>query len=320
MRDPVLDFMEYLAVERNASGNTRLGYLRDLRQFEAFLKDSGRVRAGRAADGEDPGGAEGRVDLTAVEEPDVTAFVYRIHGGCKKVTVARKLSSVRSFYRFLVRKGRLERNPAELIPTPKVESYLPPVLTVEEAVALIDAPARTKRADGKGGDTAVRDLAILEVMYSSGVRVSELTGLDFKDVDISAGTIRVLGKGGKERIAYLGDYAKESLGAYIRGRGTQDGPVFAGGRGKRLSPRNVQRLIKRYVAISGINKTPTPHALRHTFATHLLDAGVDLRSIQEMLGHSKLSTTQRYTRVSTSSLMQAYDMAHPRARLKGGKG
>lgn len=302
--------MEYLSVERNASVNTRLGYLRDLRQFEGFLCPDGAPVA------EDGGRA-----LLSVTEADVTAFVYWLHGGCKKVTAARKLSSVRSFYRFLVRKGRIPGNPAELIPSPKVDRCLPPVLSVEEAECLVQAPAALARLAGVDHGKVMaplRDLAILEVLYSSGVRVSELTGLDLGDVDLSEGTMKVLGKGGKERIAYLGGYAKDSLGAYLALRGGAQGPLFTGHRGARLTPRSVQRLVKRCVAASGINKTPTPHALRHTFATHLLDAGVDLRSIQEMLGHSKLSTTQRYTRVSTASLMQAYDKAHPRAHIKGG--
>lgn len=300
--------MEYLSVERNASINTRLGYLSDLRQFEGFLSPDGVPIA------ENDG-----LDLLSVTEADVTAFVYWLHGGCKKVTAARKLSSVRSFYRFLVRKGRLKGNPAELIPAPKVEKCLPPVLSVEEAECLVQAPANLSHPAGSESikiKASLRDLAILEMLYSSGARVSELTGLDLDDVDLSDGTIKVLGKGGKERIAYLGGHARASLGAYLKLRGEVHGPLFVGHRGGRLTPRSVQRLVKRCVAVSGINKTPTPHALRHTFATHLLDAGVDLRSIQEMLGHSKLSTTQRYTRVSTASLMQAYDKAHPRAHLK----
>ncbi len=298
MPGPVDDFIRYLEVERNASPNTRLSYLRDLREFEAFLRET-----------------NGAVfDVKAVKESDVTAFVYRLFKGHKKVTIARKLSSIRSFFRFLARKGVIEANPAELVPTPKVEKYLPPVLTVEEAASLIEGP---KKAEAS---TALRDLAMLEVLYSSGIRVSELTGLKTGDVDLEAGTIKVLGKGGKERIAYLGDFAKDSLRKYIDKGRLKAGPgsaLFAGkGGGGRIAERTVQRLVKGYAASSGINKAPTPHALRHSFATHLLDAGVDLRSIQEMLGHSKLSTTQRYTRVSMKSMTEAYDKAHPRAKLK----
>ncbi|MBI5493298.1 MAG: tyrosine recombinase XerC [Deltaproteobacteria bacterium] len=248
-----------------------------------------------------------------MKEPDITAFVYRLFRSNKKVSIARKLSSIRSFFRFLSRKGLVEANPAELVPTPKVEKYLPPVLTAEEAVSLVEGPIKTD------SPTALRDLAILEVLYSSGIRVSELTGVALKDADLEAGTIKVLGKGNKERIAYLGDYAKDSLKRYIdkeRSAAETDAPLFAGkGGGGRVSVRTVQRLVGKYVVTSGIDKTPTPHALRHSFATHLLDAGVDLRSIQEMLGHSKLSTTQRYTRVSMKSMMEAYDKAHPRSKM-----
>ncbi|MBI5642538.1 MAG: tyrosine-type recombinase/integrase [Deltaproteobacteria bacterium] len=295
------DFITYLAVERNCSPNTRLGYLRDLKQFHDFLKNKPQYS-----------GVSGEVNTDSVDGAAVTGFVYSLYNGCKKVSVARKISSIRSFFKFLIRKGVVRVNPAEFVPIPKVEKYLPPVLTAEEAESLIEAPKKAQKAAA-----LLRDISILETLYSSGVRVSELTGLDIKDLDLDAGTIRVLGKGGKERIAYLGQFAKSSLKAYIdKERAATEGPLFRG-KGGRITPRTVQRLVKKYVLSSGINKTPTPHALRHTFATHLLDAGVDLRSIQEMLGHSKLSTTQRYTRVGISTLMEAYDKAHPKARSKG---
>lgn len=290
----VEDFLTYLLVERNASENTRDNYYRDLVQFYVFLKEKL--------------GAE--PDVHGIMEADISAFAYSIHAGCKKITAARKISAIRSFFRFLVKKRVICKNPAELISTPKVEKTLPPVLSVEEAQSLVEAPKK------QGSAAALRDLAILEVLYSSGIRVSELTGLDLKDVDLDAGTIKVLGKGGKERLAYLGDYAKQSMKAYMdcfRKQASYTCPVFTG-RGGRITARTVQRLVKKYVLTSGINKAPTPHALRHTFATHLLNAGVDLRSIQEMLGHSKLSTTQRYTRVGIASLMEAYDKAHPKAK------
>lgn len=296
MRGLIAEFMTYLEVERNASVNTRLGYSRDLDHFCRFLASS--------RDGVVPG-------ADAVVEADISAFAGALHMRCKKITAARKLSAIRSFFRFLVRKRLLVKNPAEFVPMPKIEKTLPPVLTVEEVVSLVEAPGRSEAF------SALRDLAILEVFYSAGVRVSELTGLRMKDVDLDGATIRVLGKGGKERIAYLGSYALDSLRAYInRDRQTagRDEPLFTGRGEGVVSQRSVQRLVKKYVLDSGIDKTPTPHALRHTFATHLLDAGVDLRSIQEMLGHSKLSTTQRYTRVSVASLMDSYDKAHPRAR------
>ena len=300
------DFCTYLRVERNASVNTRLGYRRDLGQFHRFLTGSGHL-------------LEGAADIESVDEEAVRAFVYSLHEGCKKVTVARKLSSIRSFFRFLIKKRYVSVNPAASLPTPRAESFLPSVLTVEEATALIEAP---KKAGAKSPKTAKRDLAILEVLYSSGIRVSELTGLDLKDIDLPAHSVKVHGKGGKERIAFLGSLAADSLKAYLAERGMAgevgvQGPLFLGARGSRITDRVVQRLVKKYVLSSGILKTPTPHSLRHSFATHLLDAGVDLRSIQEMLGHAKLSTTQRYTRVSAESMMEAYDRAHPKAKING---
>ena len=275
-------FISYLAVERNASPHTRQAYRRDLGQFHAFLVEDGRY-------GLSP-------DATEIDEAAVTSYVYWLYQGRRKVSIARKLASIRSFFRYLIRKGMADRNPAEGVPTPKIEKYLPVVMSVEEAGSLVEAPALNEKK------RSARDLAVLEVLYSSGIRVSELTGLDLKDVDLSAGTIKVLGKGGKERIAYLGRRAKASLEAYLNERG--------------ITPRSVQRLVKECAVLSGITKDPTPHALRHSFATHLLDAGVDLRAIQEMLGHAKLSTTQRYTKVSLSSMMEAYDKAHPRANMK----
>ncbi len=287
------DFISYLAVERNASPHTRDAYLRDLGQFHSFLVEDGRY-------GQHP-------DALRIDEAAVTAYVYWLYQGRRKVSIARKLASVRSFFRYLIRKGLIDRNPAEGVPTPKIEKYLPVVMSVEEAGSLVEAPAHNEKK------RSLRDLAVLEVLYSSGIRVSELTGLDIKDMDLKAGTIRVLGKGGKERIAYLGARAKASLEAYLKERGSAEGPLFIG-RGSRITQRSVQRLVKECAQLSGISKDPTPHALRHSFATHLLDAGVDLRAIQEMLGHAKLSTTQRYTKVSLSSMMEAYDKAHPRAK------
>ncbi|MBI5969542.1 MAG: tyrosine-type recombinase/integrase [Deltaproteobacteria bacterium] len=323
----IKDFLVYLDVERNASLNTRLGYERDLGQFVLFLK------SGSTADPEE------------VREEDVTAFIYKLHGVVKKSSIARKLSSIRSFFSFLVKKEALAKNPAGLVPAPKADKFLPSVLTAEEAEALVTAPGKPGKGDkggknppaparspiklvpacskrGTPGDklkpgTVLRDLAVLETLYSSGIRVSELIGLDMKDVDLTEGTFKALGKGGKERICFLGRYAAGSLGAYMkseRAGAAGHAPLFTG-RGKgRMTQRTVQRVVKRHVEKSGINKTPTPHSLRHSFATHLLDAGVDLRAIQEMLGHSKLSTTQRYTKVGIAAIMAAYDNAHPRAK------
>ncbi len=299
MRNPVDEFDRYLAVERNASVHTRKGYARDLRQFEVFLEGYG-LSLER--------------DIQRIDEGIITAFVHHLYRRCRKVSVARKLSTLRSFFRFLLRRGVVGYNPAEVIPTPRFEKTLPDVLTVEETDSLIEMPADT----GLPVEVRLRDRAILELLYSSGIRVSELVGLKIGDLNLEEGTIRVMGKGGKERIAFVGGMARKALKAYIeggrRGECRGDSPLFTGRGGGRLSQRTVQRIIKRYTILSGIDKDPTPHSLRHSFATHLLDSGMDLRTIQELLGHRSISTTQRYTRVGIDSLLEAYDRAHPRAK------
>jgi integrase/recombinase XerC len=318
MKTLVKEFDTYLATEKNASVHTRKAYLRDLAQFESFLKGSGGHGASRTAL------RDGAVDVTAIDPGSVTAFTASLFMDCRKVSIARKLSTLRSFFRFLVRKGIIETNPAELITSPKIEKYLPTVLTVEEAKGLVEAPMDSTGRRGKGRSviTVLRDWAVLELLYSSGIRVSELVGLRLIDLDLEAGTIRVMGKGGKERVALVGSHAQEALKLYLSeqregaggaGGAEQDAPLFTGRGGGPLSQRTVQRIVENYTKKSGIDKRPTPHTLRHSFATHLLDAGVDLRVIQEMLGHANLSTTQRYTKVSIQRLMEVYDKTHPRA-------
>jgi integrase/recombinase XerC len=256
-----------------------------------------------------------------VTSGDVRAFVQSLYHQCGKVSIARKLSSIRSFFRFLVKKGELASNPAGIVPSPRTGSFLPSALTAEETAALIDSVP----AERLGGFMSLRDLAILEVLYSSGIRVGELTGLRYRDLDMSGGVIRVLGKGGKTRLAFLGRQALAALSAFLearkggKGRLDPDSSLFVALQGseKGISPRTVQRIVRKYALSSGINKTPTPHTLRHSFATHLLDAGIDLRSIQDLLGHSKLSTTQRYTSVGLEGIMKVYDRAHPRAKGHG---
>ncbi len=295
------EFLRYLALERNASTHTIDSYRRDLFQFRDFLMS-----------GSGAGGRES-LDIETVGGDSISAFARTLYSSSKRSSIARKLSAIRSFFRFLAKKGILEHNPAALVSSPKVEKVLPPVLTVDEAADLVDGPLKAPPK----GPKRVRDLAVLEVLYSSGIRVSELVGLDVRDVDLESGRMRVLGKGKRERIAYLGTRAVEALRRYLDCRKdiTPQGnsPLFAGRGGGRLSQRTVQRIVRTYARASGIDKDPTPHTLRHSFATHLLDSGADLRSIQEMLGHKNLSTTQRYTRVSVERLMEAYDSAHPRA-------
>jgi integrase/recombinase XerC len=327
MQARIDDFLQYLEVERNVSVHTRAAYRRDLAQFRLFLLES--------RDGDGPVSKDD-ISVDSIGLDAVRSYLYALYGKNKKVTVARKLSAIRSFFRFLVKRGVVRTNPAELVPTPKAGSYLPTVLSVEEVGELLDVPKALVQKykagkpecknskDSKNSLSALRDLAILELLYSSGIRVSELTGLDHKDLDITEGTVRVFGKGGKERVAFLGELAIESLRHYLNkkaaaqfaGSAGANSPLFINAKGARIGERAVQRAVKKYAAQSRIAKAPTPHTLRHSFATHLLDEGVDLRTIQEMLGHAKLSTTQRYARVSIDTLMEAYDKAHPKARLK----
>src|SRR3989338_1785885 len=295
-------FDTYLSVEKNASKYTRENYLRDVTQLEFFLKDRGFCLNNN-----------GDVDADKIGENEIKLFLGHLYKSHKKASIARKLASIKAFFRFLMKKGFLAKNPAELLSSPKIEKYLPTVLTVDEAAALVETI--------KGQKLQKRDKAILEVLYSAGIRVSELAGLNMKDVDIVSGIIKVIGKGNKERVAILGEKAREALKAYLeegsRVKGQEGEPVFLGTRGERITPRAVQRLVRDSADISGISKHPTPHSLRHTFATHLLDAGVDLRAIQEMLGHASLSTTQKYTKVSVQRLLEVYDKAHPRAKKRG---
>ncbi|MDD4457401.1 MAG: tyrosine recombinase XerC, partial [Syntrophotalea acetylenica] len=238
-------------------------------------------------------------------------YLARLHKRNCRTTIGRKLSAIRSFFRYLVRQGALQVNPAETVATPRRERYLPKVLTVDEMFALIQAAASDE-------PLTVRDRAILELFYSSGLRVGELAALDVGHVDLAEGLVRVRGKGDKERIVPVGRMARQALDRYLVARGAprQDHPLFLNYRGERLSARSIERNLKKWLLHAGILKDASPHALRHSFATHLLDGGADLRAIQELLGHASLSTTQKYTQVSLDRLMDVYDRAHPRSRGK----
>ena len=288
--DPLAAYAAHLHAERHASPHTIRGYLSDLRQFLAF--------AG-------PGGPRG------VRPETIRHWLRALNGAAERTSIARKLAAVRGFFHFLVDTERLRADPTAGIATPKTRRTLPAHLTLDEIDCLLVAP----RVDTLLGR---RDRAILEVLYSSGLRVSELTGLDWEHVDADAGLLRVLGKGRKERVVPIGRPALRALAAYRHGcaeagQATGRGPVFRNARAGRLTARSVARLMERHVMVSGTAAKATPHALRHTFATHLLGAGADLRAIQELLGHASLSTTQRYTHVDLRRLMEAYDQAHPRA-------
>ena len=288
-------FLRYLAAEKNASAHTLRSYRSDLEQFEAFLTTQ-------------------QVTLPEITQRHVRAFLVHLHGrGLDPASVSRKLSAARSWLRFLVRRGVLERNPARDVRGPRLPRKQAAFLDVDEAKALVES--RTGRSVGARPDTrSARSSAILELLYASGLRVSELTGLDLEHVDDAARTVRVLGKGRKERIVPFNDHTARALAAWLGERGRQAGPLFTGPRGGRINPREVYGLVRAAARAAGITRTIGPHTLRHTFATHLLNAGADLRAVQELLGHSRLSTTQRYTHLGADHLLKVYDRAHPRAR------
>ena len=293
---PVSAFLQYLAGERGASAHTLRGYAADLAEFRRFL------RASRV------GGWE-EVDARVLR-----GYLAWLHGrGLAKSSIARKLAAVRSCFRFLTRRGALPANPARHVRTPRLGRRLPSFLPKDESKDLLDTTFEDT-------DAGRRDRALLELLYACGLRVAECCGLDLEDVDRRHGTVRVLGKGNRERMVPVGDEALAALDRYLEGRVASPGgrkgaagPLFRNPRGQRLTTRSVHRIVGRRARAAGIARRVTPHTLRHTFATHLLGEGADLRLIQELLGHRRLSTTQRYTHVSPEHLMKVYDAAHPRA-------
>jgi integrase/recombinase XerC len=304
MMVPLLaEFERMLVVEENASAHTVRNYISDLRQLRDFLL------AQRLA--LDDSGSE--VMPERVDHLALRAFLTALLRRNRKSSVGRKLSATKGFFRFLLRRSLITRDPTAGIATPKKEQQLPVHLTVDDMFRLLDAPPKDTPA-GR------RDRAILEVIYSCGVRVSELIGLDWEDIDAGLELVRVRGKGGKERLVPIGQKALVALTSYREHiaelcprRLHDERAVFLNQRGARLTTRSVARLIDHYVLASGIATKASPHALRHSFATHLLSAGADLRAIQELLGHASLSTTQKYTHVNLDQLMSVYDKAHPRA-------
>jgi integrase/recombinase XerC len=292
-------FERHLSVERNVSPHTLLAYRRDLAGFLAFLRTDLKWEESGAA-------LVQRIDQIALRR-----YLAALYKRCRRTTIGRKLSAIRTFCGFLVREGVLAVNPGELVGTPRAEKYLPKTLTVDEAYTLLEQDPGSELLD-------LRDWAMLETLYSCGLRVSELTGLNVASLDLAQALVRVVGKGRKERIVPVGRKALQALAQYLDARGpvTDDSPLFVNYRGGRLTPRSVQRQLKTKLLQAGILKEATPHALRHSFATHLLDGGADLRAIQELLGHASLSTTQKYTQVSIEHLTLVYDKAHPRSRKK----
>ena len=305
----ILQFMNHLKVERRASQHTMRAYLSDLEQFCDFLLNG--PAALQRPDGED----RPRATLDTLRRADKNAIrSYLAHvqtlGGTPR-TSARKLASLRAAYRYFVRTGRLEENPAMAVHAPKLPRELPEVLSIPEVTALLEAP----ETDTPLG---LRDRAILETLYSSGIRASELMGLKLDDLDLDRGTMRVFGKRRKERIAQLGSYAVKALCAYLAVRNDMNTgasqTLFVNFRGGPLTTRSLQRIVEKYArqTIPG-RREISPHTLRHTFATHLLDGGADLRVVQELLGHESLSSTQIYTHVSMDRLKEVYRGAHPHA-------
>jgi integrase/recombinase XerC len=295
MTDPIEQFLRYQAVERGASPHTLRGYRSDLDQFRCFLSERKVQRIEH-------------VDARLLRR--YLAWLYE--AGLSRASIARKLAAVRSCLGFLTRRGRLDKNPAREVATPRLPKKLVSFLLVDETQELLDRPPARSVARR-------RDQAILELLYATGARVAELCGLDVPDLDRSRGTVRVRGKGGKERIVPVGDAALRAVDAYLALRGEDDGPLFRNFHGGRLTVRSVHRIVRASARAAGLTRRVSPHTLRHTFATHMLDAGADLRLIQDLLGHSSLSTTQRYTHVSADHLMRVYDASHPRALPAGGR-
>lgn len=303
MDNQIEGFINYLAVERNASPHTVRNYRSDLCQFRDFLR--------RKQNGLAP-------SVTAISDLDIRDFLaFLIEHDREKSSAARKLASLRSFFKFLCREGTLQESPAAAVSTPKRPKKLPRIMTEEEINRFLDQVAREAE---KGDPAVVRDRAILELLYASGLRVSELTGLDLRSVSMGEGVVLVRGKGNKERIVPFGSKARNALVNYLpvrqmilqQGR-RAEAALFLNAKGRRLTVRSVHRIVKKYILMLGPNIRVSPHSLRHAFASHLLGEGADLRSIQEMLGHASLSTTQRYTQVSIRQLIEVYDKTHPKA-------
>ncbi|CAN5698957.1 tyrosine recombinase XerC [soil metagenome] len=306
MEQRLAQFFDHLRYERNVSEHTLRNYRSDLSQFLDYLSPADRRTGKRNAP-----------VLHEIDHITIREWLSTLHSAQKKkASVARKLAALRTFFQFLVREGVIELNPAKLVSTPRLEKKLPKHLSIEEAITFIETPD-TKTDLGK------RDRAMLELMYATGVRVSELTKMNLSDIDFKDKLIRVTGKRRKERIIPFGDPAREALKSYLGVRErflnnaavSQREPevVFLNYQGTRITTRSVGRMVGKYIRICAGMHDISPHALRHSFATHLLDSGADLRDIQELLGHARLSSTQIYTHVSMEKLIKVYDKAHPKA-------
>jgi integrase/recombinase XerC len=299
MQSAVRAFLNFMKVERNSSALTLKSYADDLGHLAEFFQEQ-----------------QGSVpEPSEVNVSQLRGYVAYLHEcGYASATVARRLACLRSFFRYCNREGICDTNPAKPLRTPRAGRKLPHFLTTEEVGRLLTAPPATQH-DG------LRDRAILETMYSGGLRVAELVGLSLTDLDRSSGILRVLGKGRKERIAPVGSFALKALDYWLqvrrpdpRASEADQNALFLNRFGRRLTTRSIGRMLEKHIATTGLSTQTSPHTLRHSFATHLLDGGADLRSVQELLGHKSLTTTQIYTHVSTRRLKEAYEAAHPHAR------
>jgi integrase/recombinase XerC len=294
MRKEIDDFLAYLKYEKNSSAHTISSYRGDLAQLAGYLEEK-------------------KVTLRGIDNIVLRGFLARLHQkNRKKTTIGRKLAAVRSFFQFCLKKRWLDDNPAKIVATPKQEKNVPSFLSEEEMAAFLDLPLSSRPLDA-------RDRAILELLYATGIRVSELIGINLEEISFEERLIRVRGKGKKERLIPFGRKAEESLVLYLRartsllkGRGGENA-LFLNYRGGRLTPRSVERLVDKYIHLTAINRKISPHSLRHSFASHLLGRGADLRVIQELLGHSSLATTQKYTHLDLKQLLNVYRKSHPRS-------
>ncbi len=299
-------FARYLADERRSSTRTVETYIRDLRSFRDFVREEGLPADAR------------KLDIVALR-----GFLSSLFRSNQASTLSKKVSAIRSFYRFLLKRRMIDENPAAGLRSPKVAKSLPRFLTVDQAFRVMDSPPKEST---RAKPLQARDSALLETLYGTGVRVGELALMNIDDCDFEAASARVLGKGGKERVVPLGRSAVEALAAYLperrgllaKAKEGDEQALWLSRRGTRLSVRQVQNIVRRHGTLGAGRGDLHPHAMRHTCATHLLDAGADLRAIQELLGHASLSTTQRYTHVSVDRLMEVYDRSHPLAREKKG--
>lgn len=302
MEELIQQYAEHLRGERNFSPHTLRNYLSDVAQFHAFLQERELCL-----------GADRRVEVGRIDVYVIRSYLAALAKGRKKSSIGRKLAALKKFFRYLVAAHETERDPLALIHSPKQEKPLPAFLSVDDVFQLLGA-IKIKN------DLDVRDRAVLEVFYSTGIRVSELVGLNWGDVDFQLGIMRVVGKGSKERIVPIGEIALQALRDYAQEQRRRwqfackgETAIFLNHRGARITTRSVARIVGKHLKLAGLSAAMGPHGLRHSFATHLLNSGADLRTIQELLGHASLSTTQKYTHLNLDALTAVYDKAHPRA-------